>query len=1081
MEIEQTLDGPPSMTAKIEQMPSVAPMMRLIRLDYAMIALGVILVLAGISRFWELGVRALHHDESLHAVYSFYLYDHGNYQHQPLMHGPVLFQLTAFAYWLFGASDVTARLVPALLGLFLVWAPWKFRNWLGTKGALVASTLILISPSLLYYSRFIRHDVFFAAWTIIIIYGMWKYMEQGKPFHLYLMAAGWGLAFSQKEVSFLLAFVFWSFLALVLLLRLAGALGAKVEWRKSREWHLLVMIGGLLLPFTTAVWLFLFGIHPGEVGANSETSVYNLASSWPFNFNIAAYLMVAGFLVLGVVLAHLLWDVRKFLIGAAVFWFIFILFHTTFFTNLYGIGSGIIGALGYWIEQQEVQRGEQPWYYYMLLVPLYEFLPLLISFIGGTILLLRRRNGQIAGPPNSGGEEGHLNARALWPYFNFWWFIAVFVLLSIAGEKMPWLLTHLALPIGMLAGWAMGVFLDRLDWEVTLSRTGIGFAALFLLTLFAFLSLCWLIFTQQWPSPGTDETSLRITIRWLVTMAMLGGAGWSAATISERISGRTALQISLLTLTILGAIITVRYAIIATYIHGDIAQEPLIFVQTSPSVTMMMDNIAAISERTVGGKNLKIGYDNFNSWPFDWYLRDYPNRIFYGEDPQAQADALREAPIILVGKENEEALKPLVSGYIRHEHPLRWWFPEDYKDLTKVYETEADPANPDIASMREVPNEENQSLFNVVGNIRLFAQQPDHSSNFWDFLIEREVKEPLGGENFIVYIKPEVAADVWQYGTDAPLLLEESEANDALPSDVPESVAAADPLGDYASITVEPPASLVVGEFGEFLSPKDMAVLPDGNLAIADSGNHRIVIMSQEGNLISEFGEFGSEEGQFNEPWSIAVAADGTIYVADTWNHRIQHLDQEGKVLNVWGTNGDTGGELGEGGLFYGPRDIAVDEAGNVYVTDTGNKRVQKFDSTGNFLSQFGGSGASPGQFAEPVGIAIAPDGTIYVADTWNLRIQSFTPAGEVLQQYAVSAWAGQNIMNKPYIAVSNERIWLTDPEGYRIIELDLTGTAQRVWGNINNLNLPFGLSHDGQRLWVADSENRRIVGYDVP
>nr|MBA3534253.1 TIGR03663 family protein [Ardenticatenales bacterium] len=207
----------------------------------ALLLLGGMLLLALLSRFWELGTRALHHDESLHALYSYYLYRDGNYQHNPMMHGPVLFHLTALGYWISGgASDFTSRLVPSMLGILLVWAPWKFRGWLGTSGALVASALILISPTSLYYSRFIREDVFAAAWTVLIVYGMWKYLEGGEDFHLYLMTAGWGLLFSQKETSFLTAFIFWTFLALVVGLRYTGRLGRQVALRQMREWHLLV-------------------------------------------------------------------------------------------------------------------------------------------------------------------------------------------------------------------------------------------------------------------------------------------------------------------------------------------------------------------------------------------------------------------------------------------------------------------------------------------------------------------------------------------------------------------------------------------------------------------------------------------------------------------------------------------------------------------------------------------------------------------------------------------------------------------------------------------------------------------------
>src|SRR5439155_9604788 len=106
----------------------------------------------------------------------------------------------------------------------------------------------------------------------------------------------------------------------------------------------------------------------------------------------------------------------------------------------------------------------------------------------------------------------------------------------------------------------------------------------------------------------------------------------------------------------------------------------------------------------------------------------------------------------------------------------------------------------------------------------------------------------------------------------------------------------------------------------------------------------------------------GDGSGQFNEPWGIAVDAKGNIYVADTWNHRIQKFDPQGQFLKQWGGGAFEGGPSPDNiGKFWGPRGVAIGPDGKVYVTDTGNKRVEVFDAEGTFVGQFGQGGADDG------------------------------------------------------------------------------------------------------------------------
>jgi DNA-binding beta-propeller fold protein YncE len=213
------------------------------------------------------------------------------------------------------------------------------------------------------------------------------------------------------------------------------------------------------------------------------------------------------------------------------------------------------------------------------------------------------------------------------------------------------------------------------------------------------------------------------------------------------------------------------------------------------------------------------------------------------------------------------------------------------------------------------------------------------------------------------------------------------------------------------------------------------------------------------------------------------------VYVADTWNQRIQKFTADGQFLSMWGhgITQDTNDLLG----FYGPRGIVIDKLGNVLVTDTGNSRVLVFNMNGQPVTQFGSTGVAAGQFAEPVGMALDTNGRLYVVDTWNQRIQVFTLDGvggyDATTSYDVSGWETTSVNNKPFIAVDSQGyIYITDPDGYRVIELSNTGGIVRYWGNIGNDNgsfsLPTGIvaGLDGG-IWVVDSNNNRIMHFTLP
>jgi DNA-binding beta-propeller fold protein YncE len=150
------------------------------------------------------------------------------------------------------------------------------------------------------------------------------------------------------------------------------------------------------------------------------------------------------------------------------------------------------------------------------------------------------------------------------------------------------------------------------------------------------------------------------------------------------------------------------------------------------------------------------------------------------------------------------------------------------------------------------------------------------------------------------------------------------------------------------------------------------------------------------------------------------------------------------------------------------------------------------YDSDGNYLSEFGGAGLLAGQFDEPVGLAMDSQGQIFVADTWNQRVQVFESDRIGMQFNAINEWElvgwyGQSLDNKPYLAVDDQgSVYVSDPEGYRILEFTDSGEFIRYWGRFGSgpdqFNLPTGLAFDGDNgLWITDAGNHRILHFTLP
>lgn len=163
-----------------------------------------------------------------------------------------------------------------------------------------------------------------------------------------------------------------------------------------------------------------------------------------------------------------------------------------------------------------------------------------------------------------------------------------------------------------------------------------------------------------------------------------------------------------------------------------------------------------------------------------------------------------------------------------------------------------------------------------------------------------------------------------------------------------------------------------------------------GKIYVADTAHtnsaaHTVKIFDTEGKLIGKLGDGkGPAPGQFTFPTYVSVDADGNVYVTDTLNSRIQKFDPDGKYVRSFG-------ERGNGwGMFDKPKGVATDSFGNVYVVDSGWSNVQIFNQKGQVLLFFGGRGPIPGMLQNPSPIAIDKKNRIYVGDYLNHRVEVY-------------------------------------------------------------------------------------------
>ncbi|HEV3329539.1 MAG TPA: peptidyl-alpha-hydroxyglycine alpha-amidating lyase family protein [Bryobacteraceae bacterium] len=250
-----------------------------------------------------------------------------------------------------------------------------------------------------------------------------------------------------------------------------------------------------------------------------------------------------------------------------------------------------------------------------------------------------------------------------------------------------------------------------------------------------------------------------------------------------------------------------------------------------------------------------------------------------------------------------------------------------------------------------------------------------------------------------------------------------------------------------------------------------VAIAPDGNVWTFNRGKIPVQVYTPEGRLVKSWGE----GGLFKNPHTVRFDNAGNLWLVDTGTNTVRRFTTDGKVLMTIGTPDQAGADETH---LNQPNDVAVAANGDVYISDGyGNDRVVVFDKRGKFVRTWGKLGTGPGEFSQPHSLVLDSKGRVYVADRNNSRIQVFDAKGKFLTEWKniITPWALFITKNDEiYVCGSSPTLWseipasqtalATPPKDQLFLKLDTEGRLKQLWAFPRGEN---GKEKPGQVNWI--------------
>ena len=369
-----------------------------------------------LSRLIRLGFKPPMHDECMFYFYAHLLAKTGNYDYMPILHGPFLLDLNALVYILLGATEFTIRLMAALLGIILFGWVWGMRKYLGEKGTIFTIIFFILSPTIMFYSRFLRNDIPLEFNILGALYCFLKFIEKGKGSALFGSILFCTLAFCTKENSLFFFFTSFVFLSLLFLCDVIQNIISERKTKKIPYLRISTLFSGdiatqaiIILIALALISLIIFqrtfeGVILKEFKVK-EFIKLNSPSKFYYFFIIKS---ITPFIALSLIIftikynygkdkilprfAKLISQNKYYLINAIILSIaIYILLFTTFLTHRRGFFQIYRETFSYWWGQHLEHRIRGEFHYYIPLLLIYEFLPFIIVFSGTLFSLFRNK------------------------------------------------------------------------------------------------------------------------------------------------------------------------------------------------------------------------------------------------------------------------------------------------------------------------------------------------------------------------------------------------------------------------------------------------------------------------------------------------------------------------------------------------------------------------------------------------------------------------------------------------------------------------------------------------------------------